>query len=285
MSLRHPHARFAVIGQPIDHSLSPFIHHAFARQWGMDLDYRRIELAPENLSGGLVHFAADGGLGLNVTLPHKRAVMGHCTSLSSRATRALAVNTMTYTEVGWHGDNTDGTGLVNDLCQRHGIDLRGRRTLLLGAGGAAFGVAPALLDAGIGEMVVCNRSPERADELADALAEPERAHTRYWRDLQELAHFDLIINATSAGRGDAPLKLPFHLAGRHTVAVDLSYGRAAIDFLAWARAAECGRAFDGLGMLVEQAAESFYLWQGERPETDGVYADLRKQADSEGASE
>mgnify|MGYP003402776778 FL=1 len=285
MTLRHPHARFGVIGQPIDHSLSPFIHQAFARQWGIDLDYRRIELTPENLTDGLARFAAEEGHGLNVTLPHKRAVMAHCTTLSPRASRALAVNTLTCTEDGWHGDNTDGIGLVNDLCQRHGIDLRGRRTLLLGAGGAAYGVAPALLDAGIGEMVICNRSPERADDLADALAEPERAHTRYWRDLPDLAHFDLIINATSAGRGDAHLKLPFHLAGRHTVAVDLSYGRAAIDFLAWAHAAGCGGAFDGLGMLVEQAAVSFHFWQGERPETDGVYADLRKRADGEGASE
>lgn len=285
MSLRHPHARFAVIGQPIDHSLSPLIHRAFARQWGIDLDYRRIELDSEQLAGGLARFAAEEGLGLNVTLPHKHAVMALCTSLGSRATRALAVNTLTYTGNGWHGDNTDGTGLINDLCQRHGIDLRGRRTLLLGAGGAAFGVAPALLDAGIGELVICNRSPERADALADALAEPERAHTRYWQDLPDLAHFDLIVNATSAGRGVDPLKLPFQLAGRHTVAADLSYGRAAIDFLAWARAAECNRAFDGLGMLVEQAAESFFLWQGERPETDAVYTELRRLADGEGAGE
>jgi shikimate dehydrogenase len=285
MTLRHPHDRFGVIGQPIGHSLSPFIHRAFARQWGIDLDYRRIELSPENLAEGLARFTAEQGRGLNVTLPHKRAVMAHCNTLSPLAARALAVNTLTCTGDGWHGDNTDGIGLVNDLCQRHGIDLRGRRTLLLGAGGAAFGVAPALLDAGIGEMVICNRNPERADDLADALAEPERAHTRYWQDLPDLAHFDLIINATSAGRGAAPLKLPFHLAGRHTVAVDLGYGRAAIDFLAWARAAGCGQALDGLGMLVEQAAESFHLWQGERPETDGVYAELRKLADGEGASE
>lgn len=285
MSLRHPHVRFAVIGQPVDHSLSPFIHKAFARQWRIDLDYARIEMTPEAFAEGLARFAADGGLGLNVTLPHKRSVMAHCVSLTGRAARAMAVNTLTFVDGGWQGDNTDGIGLVNDLSQRHGIDLRGRRTLLLGAGGAAFGVAPALLDAGIAELMICNRSPENADVLVDALGEPDRVHSRYWQDLNEQAHFDLIINATSAGRGDAPLKLPFHLAGRHTVAVDLSYGRAAIDFLAWARAAECGRAFDGLGMLVEQAAESFYLWQGERPETDAVYADLRRLADGEGASE
>ncbi|HWR95807.1 MAG TPA: shikimate dehydrogenase [Arenimonas sp.] len=285
MGLRHPKARFAVIGQPVDHSLSPFIHKLFARQWTVDLDYRAIALAPENLAAGLAALAAEGAHGLNVTLPHKQSVIALCGALSERARRAQAVNTLTAVDGNWQGDNTDGIGLVNDLTQRQGIDLRGRRTLLLGAGGAAYGVAPALLDAGIGELVVCNRSPEKADDLVDALADPARVHTRYWQDLDELAHFDLIINATSAGRGTQPLKLPFHLGARQTVAVDLGYGRAAIDFLAWAKAAECGHTLDGLGMLVEQAAESFYLWQGVRPETDDVYRQLRKAADGEGASE
>lgn len=285
MALRQPHARFAVIGQPVDHSLSPHIHRAFARQWSVDLDYTRIELAPDDLAAGIARFAAAVGAGLNVTLPHKQAMMALCANLSERARRAGAVNTLSRIEGGWHGDNTDGVGLVNDLTQRRGIDLRGRRTLLLGAGGAACGVAPALLDAGIGELVVCNRSAERADALVDMLAEPTRAHSRYWSDLPDLAHFDLIVNSTSAGRGGEPLKLPFHLAGAHTVAVDLSYGRAAIDFLAWAQAAGCGLAFDGLGMLVEQAAESFFIWQGVRPETDAVYAGLRRLADGEAAAE
>lgn len=285
MSLRHARAAFAVIGQPIEHSLSPFIHRAFARQWGVDLDYTRIALAPDDLAAGLLRFAQRGGLGLNVTLPHKRTVLAHCSVLSARATRAQAVNTLSLADDGWHGDNTDGIGLVNDLSQRHGLDLRGRRALLLGAGGAAHGVAPALLDAGISELVICNRDPERADALADLLAEPDRAHTRYWQDMGELAHFDLVVNATSAGRSGVTLALPFHLAGGHTAAVDLSYGRSAIDFMAWARAAGCGHAIDGLGMLVEQAAESFRIWQGERPETDAVYAELRALADGEGAGE
>ena len=285
MSLRHPRASFAVIGQPIDHSLSPLIHKLFARQWTIDLDYRAIELSPDGLAAGLATFAAGGGYGLNVTLPHKQAVIALCGSLSAGARRAQAVNTLTAIDGSWHGDNTDGIGLVSDLSQRKGIDLRGRRTLLLGAGGAACGVAPALLDAGIGELVVCNRSPDKADGLVDSLEDPARVHSRYWEDLDDLAHFDLIINATSAGRGTQALKLPFHLGARQTVAVDLSYGRAAIDFLAWAKAAECGHCVDGLGMLVEQAAESFYLWQGVRPETDEVYMQLRKAADGEGASE
>ena len=285
MPLRQPHARFAVIGQPVDHSLSPYIHQHFARQWSVDLDYTRLELSPDKLVQGLSRFAAEGGVGVNVTLPHKRAVMELCRELAPRAQRAQSVNTLSFIDGAWQGDNTDGIGLVNDLCLRRNIDLRGRRTLLLGAGGAAFGVAPALLDAGIGELVVCNRSPERADELVDALQEPERAHTRYWQDLPELGHFDLILNATSAGRGTQPLQLPFRLAGTATVAVDLSYGRAAIDFLAWAQAAGCGEAFDGLGMLVEQAAESFRIWQGQRPDTEAVYAELRRLADGEGAAE
>jgi shikimate dehydrogenase len=283
--LRQPHARFAVLGQPVDHSLSPYIHKHFARQWSIDLDYIRLELAPEALAQGLIRFAADGGVGMNVTLPHKRAVMALCSELMPRARRAQSVNTLSYIDGAWHGDNTDGIGLVNDLCMRHNIDLRGRRTLLLGAGGAAFGVAPALLDAGIGELLVCNRTTERADDLVNVLQEPARAHARYWQDLSELGHFDLIINATSAGRGMQPLQLPFRLAGASTVAVDLSYGMAAIDFLAWAQAAGCGEAFDGLGMLVEQAAESFRIWQGLRPDSDGVYAELRRLADGEGAAE
>jgi shikimate dehydrogenase len=285
MSLRHPNACFAVIGQPIDHSLSPFIHRLFASQWSVDLEYQAIESAPEQLALRLADFAENGGLGLNVTLPHKQSVIALCSKLSERAQRAQAVNTLTRVNGEWHGDNTDGTGLVNDLTQRKGIDLRGRRTLLLGAGGAALGVAPSLLDAGIAELLVCNRSPEKADALIDMLQEPDRVHTRYWQDLDELGHFDLIINATSAGRSTEPLKLPFHLGTRQTVAVDLSYGRSAIDFLAWAKAGECGHCFDGLGMLVEQAAESFYLWQGARPDTDEVYLQLRHSADGESASE
>jgi shikimate dehydrogenase len=285
MSLRHPAACFAVIGQPITHSLSPVIHKAFAHQWSVDLDYTRKELTEGELPAFLSRFAAQGGLGLNVTLPLKQAVLPLCRTLSETAERAQAVNTLSFQDGGWHGDNTDGLGLVNDLTQRRGIDLRGRRCLLIGAGGAARGVAPALLDAGVSELMLCNRHAEKADRLVDALADPDRVHSRYWQDLPELPHFDLIINATAAGRSDTPLHLPFTLVGRHSIAVDLSYGRAAIDFLAWAEAAECQAAFDGLGMLVEQAAESFYRWQGVRPETDAVYAALRAQADTQGAAE
>jgi shikimate dehydrogenase len=285
MQLMHPKSFFAVIGYPIDHSLSPMIHKAFAKQWSVDLNYQRIEVEPEQLAVQLAKFTAAGGYGLNVTLPHKQAILAFCGILTERAQRAQAVNSLYFSDGIWHGDNTDGVGLVDDLTQRHGLDLRGRRTLLLGAGGAAYGISPALLDAGISELMICNRSPDRADGLIDNLAQPDHVHSCYWEDLNSLGYFDLVINATSAGRGTTALKLPFDLCSKHTVCVDLSYGRSAIDFLAWAKTSGCGLALDGLGMLVEQAAESFYGMQGVRPETDEVYAQLRRMADGEGASE
>ena len=266
--------RFAVFGHPVAHSLSPRIHAAFARQAGIALEYSAIDAEPADFASALATFAGNGGGGANITLPYKEAAFALCRNLSERAQRAGAVNTMTCHAGGWDGDNTDGIGLVRDLTDRQALDLRSRRTLLLGAGGAAHGVAPALLDAGIGELYIVNRSAEKADALADKLGLPGRVHTRYWKDLGNLGTFDFIINATSAGRDSLQMDLPFAIAGRRSLAVDLSYGEAATAFLAWARAAGCGRAVDGLGMLVEQAAESFALWHGVRPDTNPIHADL-----------
>jgi len=268
--------RFAVIGHPVAHSLSPRIHAAFGRQTGIALEYAAMDAPPELFDAIVAEFAAEGGLGANVTLPHKNRAVSICTTLSERARRAGAVNTLVRTATGWEGDNTDGTGLVRDLTERQGLDLRSRRTLLIGAGGAARGVAPALLDAGIGDLYIVNRTPERADALADALSMPGRVHPRYLRDIDTLGTFDLIVNATSAARADGLPSLPIALANPRTAAVDLSYGEVAIPFLAWARAAGAHDCIDGLGMLVEQAAESFLRWHGVRPETDEVYETLRE---------
>lgn len=269
-------SHYAVFGHPVSHSLSPRIHAAFGRQTGIALDYLAIDAAPEGFAQALDAFAATGGKGANVTLPLKQAAFALCATTSERARRAGAVNTLVRNDGQWHGDNTDGAGLVRDLTGRLSLDLRGRRTLLLGAGGSARGVAPALLDAGVSELIIANRTSSRADALADALGEPGRAHSRYWDDLSNEGDFALIINATSASRGGTgEFSLPFQLSTPRTLAVDLNYGEAAIPFLAWARAAGCRDVVDGLGMLVEQAAASFELWHGVRPDTAPVYAALR----------
>ena len=271
---------YAVFGHPVAHSLSPRIHAAFGRQTGIAVDYRAIDAEPGQFVNALNDFVARGGVGANVTLPLKQAAFSLCDDLTERARRAGAVNTLVRNGDTWHGDNTDGAGLVRDLTDRNGLDLRERRTLLLGAGGAARGVAPALLDAGISGLYIVNRTPQRSDALADALGEPGRVHPRYLTDLPAMGEFDLIINATSAARDGQMPTLARALVGPRCLAVDLNYGEAAIPFLAWARAAGCRDAVDGLGMLVEQAAESFARWHGVRPETDAVYEMLRENHDA-----
>ena len=270
---------YAVFGHPVAHSLSPRIHTAFGRQVGIPIDYVAIDAEPGQFVNALADFVARGGVGANVTLPLKQAAFSLCDDLTERARRAGAVNTLVRNGDTWHGDNTDGAGLVRDLTDRHALDLRARRTLLLGAGGAARGVAPALLDAGIGDLYIVNRTPQRSDALADALGEPGRVHPRYLQDLPSMGEFDLIINATSAARDGSVPTLPRSIVGPRCAAVDLNYGEVAIPFLAWGRASGCHDVVDGLGMLVEQAAASFALWHGVRPETDAVYASLLARHD------
>ena len=269
--------RYAVFGQPILHSLSPRIHKAFAKQLGIKIEYDAVECAPAAFDTALASFADAGGSGANITLPHKQRAAALCSTTTGRAQRCGAVNTLTRVGDGWEGDNTDGAGLVRDLTDRHRLDLRQRRTLLIGAGGAARGVSPLLLDAGIGEMFLVNRDAQKADTLADLLGEPGRVHTRYFADLAQLGEFELIVNATSATRHGSIPHLPMSLVGPRTTVVDLNYGEAAIPFLAWGRAAGAHEVIDGLGMLVEQAAEAFERWHGKRPDTDPIYAELRAE--------
>ena len=270
--------QFAVFGHPISHSLSPQIHQAFARQFGLSLEYRTIDAAPSEFAAAVRQFFAAGGRGANVTLPHKAAAFELAEQSSEAARRAGSANVLTQLPDGrLASHNTDGAGMVRDITERHRADLRGHTALLLGAGGAAHGVAWSLLDAGVETLTLVNRTPETADALADAIGDPARAHTRYWEDLADLGAFDLIVNATSAGVLGKSLDLPFDIAGNRALCYDLSYGKAAIGFLAWARTAGARYAFDGLGMLVETAADAFELWHGKRPDTDPVYAQLRQQ--------
>ncbi|MBV8032448.1 MAG: shikimate dehydrogenase [Betaproteobacteria bacterium] len=262
--------RYAVIGHPVAHSKSPWIHAAFARQCGEDIDYGRIEAPPDGFVAAVRAFRASGGRGLNVTLPFKGEAFAYATRVSARAKRAQAVNTLVFGEE-VVGDTTDGVGLVRDLDQNLAFPLRGRVILLVGAGGAAQGVAEALLEAGPATLTIANRTASKASELAKRFDCEGRA-------FGELAgrRFDLIVNATSAGlRGEAPA-LPSGVLERAGLAYDMVYGRAT-PFLVAARTSGV-RASDGLGMLVEQAAESFYLWRAVRPRTAPVLEALRASA-------
>jgi shikimate dehydrogenase len=271
--------QFAVFGHPIAHSLSPRIHHAFARQFGIELDYRAIDATPDAFVAAVRRFFdEEQGRGANVTLPHKAAACALADTHTQAAARAGTANVLTRLADGrLSAHNTDGDALVRDLTDRHDLDLRGHDTLLLGAGGAARAVAWSLFEAGVQTLTIVNRTPAAADALADAIGEPARVHTRYWEDLAGIGSFDLIVNATSAGTLGETLTLPFSLAASRAVCYDLGYGPSAFGFLAWARAAGARYAYDGLGMLLEQAADAFELWHGQRPDTELLYQSLRVQ--------
>ena len=271
--------RFAVFGDPIAHSLSPRIHAAFSKQTGIALTYTAIRAPAATFEDQLNEFSREGGVGANITLPLKTAIVPMCAELSDFARRIGAVNTLSRRlDDHWRGDNTDGPGLIDDLTRRHGINLYGRRVLMLGAGGAARAAAFALIDTDIESLVIANRTPDRAAALADALGDPQRVTTDSFADFRNEPAFDIVIDATSAGHSGGAHKLPSNLIAAQTVCYHLSYGKAASNFLALARNAGAKRVFDGLGMLVEQAAEAFAIWNDVRPDTDAIYAELRADA-------
>ena len=259
--------RYAVVGNPVTHSRSPEIHAEFARATGQDLEYGRIEAPLDGFERAVEEFRRQGGKGLNVTVPFKEAAFRYCRKASRRAQAAQVVNTLVLgSEV--FGDTTDGIGLVADLTRNIGFDLSGRKMLLMGAGGAAQGVVQALLDAGVSQLTVANRTVSRAL----ALAARHGVEARGYDELQGRS-FDIVLNATSAGLANEAPGLPDSAFRAGALAYDMMYGRDT-PFLARARAAGA-RAFDGLGMLVEQAAESFFVWRGVRPDTRAVLARLR----------
>jgi len=258
--------RYAVIGHPVAHSLSPLIHATFARQTGQHLHYERIDAAPGEFAAALREFLLSGGKGLSVTLPFKEEAYALCHVLAPRAKKARAVNTLFVHEDGTlAGDNTDGIGLVKDLRQNHRLALKGKRILLLGAGGAARGVLPALLDEKPALIYVANRSPERGRKLVQRFDNPQVRAGGY--DSLGNTSFNFVINATSASvTGELP-PLPRDCLQPGATCYDLFYSERPTVFMHWAEREGAGLILDGWGMLVEQAAEAFYLWRGVRPET------------------
>jgi shikimate dehydrogenase len=274
---------YCVFGNPIAHSKSPAIHTAFAAVSGQDLVYEARLAAVDGFKQAISEFVAAGGKGANVTVPFKEEAFRLATRLSERAARAGAVNTLAFNGSEIFGDNTDGAGLVRDITHNLGYSLAGKRILLLGAGGASRGVIAPLLAEKPESLFIANRSADKAVGLAEAFSDiaiPQGDFLRGALDAGNFAKtegksFDLVINATSASLAGESLPLPPGIFAPGSLAYDMMYGKGETPFLALAREQDVAQRADGLGMLVEQAAEAFFVWRGVRPSSARVLADLR----------
>lgn len=268
--------QYAVVGNPVAHSLSPLIHRHFAEQTVQTLDYSAIEIAPDSFAPRIAELVAAGFKGFNVTVPFKQQAFALCTELSQRAQRAGAVNTIRVLAGGaLAGENTDGIGLVRDLSINLHIPLADRRILLLGAGGAVRGVLEPILAEAPRVLVLCNRTLARAETLANDFSASGVIEVLPYEELDGET-FDLVVNGTAAGLNDSVPPLPASAVGAETVCYDMMYNRSGpTAFVAWARDNGAAAAHDGLGMLVEQAAEAFQVWRGLRPQTADLIQSLR----------
>ena len=271
--------RYAVIGNPVAHSKSPFIHAEFAWQTGQDLVYERILAPLDGFAAAVETFRAEGGLGLNVTLPFKLEAFELAQERGTRARDAQAVNTLKFEGATIYGDNTDGIGLVRDIQVNLNFQIEGRDVLVMGAGGAAQGTLGMLLDARPARLVIANRTLEKAERLAERLRgarglSPALLSASGYPELLG-QQFDLIVNSTSASLNDTVPELPDGVFARGCLAYDMMYGKGVTLFLERALSRGAARLADGIGMLVEQAAESFFIWRGVRPQTGPVIAALK----------
>ena len=271
--------RYAVVGNPVAHSKSPLIHAAFARQTGQDIAYARLLAPLDGFRDTVVEFRRAGGKGLNVTVPFKLEAFALADVRTARAQDAEAVNTLKFEADAILGDNTDGVGLMRDIEANLGFPVAGRRILLMGAGGAAQGVAGPLLAGRPAQVVIANRTVDKALQLAQRIAARAGGRAPSACGFADLAgrSFDLVINATSASLQDAVPDLPQGLFANGALAYDMMYGKGLTPFLERAREQGAALLADGIGMLVEQAAESFHVWRGVRPDTAPVIAQLKQQ--------
>ena len=258
------------MGYPVSHSRSPVIHRLFALQTGENIQYELLQVSPEKLQIAIRQFQRTGGRGLNITVPHKSEVAKIVDRMSERAATAGAVNTLTFSDGEIYGDNTDGIGLLRDLAVNLGVSLEGSRILILGAGGATRGIVGPLLEMQPASIRIANRTLGRAQALADHFSQSGNVSACRFNVVPVTEKYDLIINATSAGvKGESP-PYPAAAISESTFCYDLSYGLKPTPFSVWARESGASRSVMGWGMLVEQAAESFKIWRGVRPDTSPV---------------
>ncbi len=269
--------KYCVFGNPIGHSKSPIIQMAFARQTGQEIEYRAILAPTDGFADAVDAFIAEGGKGANVTLPFKQEAFQLATRLTVRAEQAGAVNTLVFNDNEVVGDNTDGVGLLRDIMINLNYPIRGKRILLLGAGGAARGVVGPLLGEHPASLVIANRTVVRARSLAEHFASLGAVSGCGYEDLAGQV-FDVVINATSASLSGTMPPLPEGIFAPGSLAYKMMYGLGDTPFRVFARNQGAGMISEGLGMLLEQAAESFYVWRGVRPDVRPVAELLLKKA-------
>ncbi len=262
--------RYGVMGYPVSHSRSPIIHRLFAQQTGQEMQYELLQVAPEKLKTAVMQFQRTGGKGLNITVPHKQAVASLVDAASERANIAGAVNTLMFKDGHIYGDNTDGVGLITDLTINLGLQLENANILILGAGGATRGIVAPLLEAKPASLLIANRTVARADDIVKVFFNNGPVSACSFAAVGTLTIYDLVINATSAGvKGEIP-PYPEKAISEHTFCYDLSYGATPTPFSVWAAKHGAAGSVMGWGMLVEQAAASFHIWRGVRPDTVAV---------------
>ena len=275
--------RYTLFGNPVEHSLSPKIHTLFAEQVQRRITYTTSLATEDEFASSLSEFQKSGAQGCNVTLPFKQLALEHCDKLNEAAEIAGSVNTIKFAADGSrHGFNTDGSGFINDIKKSHGVDLTAKKVLLIGAGGAARGIVNPLLQANISSLVIANRTLAKAEALVDRFSQHQNLSAC---DLESLAankpdseSFDLVINSTSAKHSDSSLSLSASVLAADAVAYDMSYSEDSsglTPFVEWARKQGCERAYDGIGMLLEQAADAFFIWEDVRPKTRMIMLKLR----------
>jgi len=267
-------SEYAVFGNPVKHSKSPQIHSLFAKQTGIALNYQAIEVPLDNFNEYVKYFSSQGGKGLNITVPFKEEANSLCDSLSQRAKLCASVNTIWFEDNKIHGDTTDGKGLINDLIINHAIDINNKSVLILGAGGSVKAILEPLCEQKPEKIVIANRTVSRAEELAEKFSDKGNIVACSYSELVNQS-FDLLINGTSLSLAGELPPLPETIIKNESCCYDLMYSDTDTIFMKWAAAQGASKVLDGLGMLVEQAAEAFSIWHGIKPDTAPVIKSLR----------
>jgi len=273
--------KYGVIGDPISHSRSPEIHKLFALQFNEKIDYDSYHVTTDNLGKFINNFCQNGGIGLNITIPHKILAMDFVDKLNQNAIEAKAINTIIFENHTIIGDNTDGIGLIADLCNNFKIEIKNKKILVLGAGGAARGIIGPLIRQNPSYLEIANRTVTNAEIISKDLSRETIIKTCDLEDLNTKESFDLIINAISFDAHQTDIKLPKNIISNSTMCYDLSYSSSPTQFMLWAMKNNAECAIQGWGMLVEQAAESFLLWKKIRPDTTDILKQLNITSSSQ----